>query len=130
MRMLIAAVLAVALSACTTNVPPLATAGAVAADAAGIAPPVSLADRTSADEKAMMAVEVAYKAARTVGEIGVDAGLIKGATATRVAQLDNRAYAALQAARSAYRLGNAESWLAALNQALQAIDAARLAATP
>lgn len=85
--------------------------------------PRSVADQSVLDERAAIAVEASYKAFRTVLESLVDAGMITGETATRAAELDNRAYAAVQAVRAAYRTGNAESYAAAVNEARQAIAA-------
>lgn len=79
--------------------------------------PSELADKTVLDEKGLLGVELAYSAARTLAEIGVDAGIIKGATATRVASLDNQAYGKLELARTAYSLGNATTYAIALEDA-------------
>lgn len=54
----------------------------------------------------MATAERVYALSRRIGELGVDAGVIRGATATRLAALDNDLYAALLRARSAYRAGN------------------------
>lgn len=83
--------------------------------------PVEAADSTVLDEQAALAVELAYKAARLAVETGVDAGAIRGEQATRFAELDNQAFAAVQAARRAYRAGNAVSYGAALAEARGAI---------
>lgn len=104
---------------------PLTTGAGIAAstaDAVGVAPPAALADQTTLDEQGMLAAELAYKAARIAVETGVDAGLIKGETASRIAALDSTAYAALGAARSAYRAGNAASYKNALREAQAAIS--------
>lgn len=122
MKRLILLALPLALAACTT---PLATGAGVAAstaDAVGIKPPVVQADKTVLDETAMTAMENFYRAARIAVETGVDAGMIKGATASRFAALDNRAYAALGVVRSAYRSGNAVSYRSALTEAQAAIS--------
>jgi hypothetical protein len=75
------------------------------------------ADRTTLDERAASAAELAYKAARTACELAVDLGTIKGATATRFRELNRQAYAALGKVRAAYRAGNARSYTAALDEA-------------
>lgn len=86
--------------------------------------PVEVANRTAADEQAAQGAELSYKAFRTALEIATDAGLLKGAAATKAANLDNRAYAALLAARAAYRTANSADYLAAVGTARAAIDAA------
>lgn len=85
------------------------------------AAPAEVADRTILDEQGALAVELAYKAARMAVETAVDAGAIKGEAAARLAELDNAAYAAVLAARRAYRAGNAVSYGAALAEARGAI---------
>jgi hypothetical protein len=115
-RILLAACLA--LGACTPG--QINSAGS-AADAAGVPAPATYANRTAADEQALFAVEGFYKAARLAVETGVDAGLIKGATASRFADLDNRAYLALAVVRGAYRTGNSQTYHQALADAQLAI---------
>lgn len=117
-RILLAACLA--LGACTTG-QALNSAGSVA-DASGLPAPATYANRTAADEQALFAVEGFYKAARLAVETGVDAGLIKSATASRFADLDNRAYLALAVVRGAYRTGNSDTYLKALSEAQIAIQ--------
>lgn len=102
-RLIIAAALAVA--GCTT----LPTA------------PSYVAEQTVLDERGAIAVELAYKAARMAVEAATDAGAIRGETAARFAELDNQAYGAVRAARSAYRAGNAASYEAALTEARGAV---------
>lgn len=84
--------------------------------------PVAVADQTVLDEQGALAVELAYKAARLAVETAVDAGLIKGERATKLAELDNKAYAAVLTARRAYRAGNATSYGAALAEARIAVS--------
>jgi len=100
----------------------LASCGAVTAPAAIPPSPSTLADKTVLDEQGALAAELAYKAARLAVETGVDAGVIKGANATRFAALDSKAFAALQTVRAAYRAGNATTYSAALTQARAAIS--------
>jgi len=83
--------------------------------------PVEAADSTVMDEQAALGVELAYKAARLAVETAVDAGVIRGEQAVQFAALDNTAYAAVQAARRAYRAGNAVSYGAALAEARAAV---------
>jgi hypothetical protein len=103
---------------------PLALCGCAGLSALTSLPaaPVAVANETTLDEQGALAVELAYKAARLAMETGVDAGAIRGETAVRVAELDNTAYAAVLAARRAYRAGNATSYGAALAEARGAIS--------
>lgn len=109
-RLIFAACAALALSGCG-----LTGLGSVPAA------PVEAADQTVLDEQAALSIELAYKAARLAIETAVDAGAIRGEQATRFAELDNRAYAAVLAARRAYRAGNAVSYGAAVAEARAAI---------
>lgn len=109
-KLLLAAALPLALTAC-----------------AGLSVPTSpgaVAQQTVLDEQGALGVELAYKAFRTALEVVTDAGLLRGADAAKAATLDNRAYAAVQAARAAYRAGNAASYKAAVDEARTAISAA------
>jgi hypothetical protein len=81
------------------------------------ASPQVAADRTTLDEQALLGVELAYKAARIAVEVYVDSGHCTGACATRFRDLNRRAYAAVNAARAAYRAGNATGYIAALGEA-------------
>lgn len=83
--------------------------------------PGAVANKTVLDEQGALAAELAYKAARVAIETGVDAGLIRGATAAKVATLDAKAYAALGVVRKAYEAGNAASYNAAIVTARAAI---------
>lgn len=85
--------------------------------------PAAVANSTTLDEQGALAAELAYKAARIAVETGVDAGAIKGATATRFAALDSKAYAALGKVRAAYRAGNAATYASALTEARSAVSA-------
>jgi hypothetical protein len=109
----------VSLSACQT----LASASDVATVAAPVIAhgPVVFADRTTADETAGRSVELAYKAARLLVETLVDSGVIHGARAAEFQTLNRKAYAAVQAARAAYRAGNADSIKKAVTEANAAI---------
>ncbi len=79
-------------------------------------PPADVANSVSLDETIARGAEVAYKAQRTLGEIAVDAGLLKGASAFTAARIDNACYKALQAVRTAYRAGNAADYVTAGNE--------------
>jgi hypothetical protein len=92
--------------------------------AAGIPPsPAAAADQTTLDERGAIAVEIAYQAAARAVEALTDAGLIEGAAATRVAEVDRKAFAAVQAARTAYDAGNSASYAEALAKARSEIAA-------
>lgn len=113
-RMILAVCAALALSGCA----------ALGNLAGGLPPsPAAAADQTTLDEQALLAVELAYKAARTAAELAVDAGVLKGEAATRVAVLDNQAFLAVTLARSAYKTGNAQSYKDALGEAQKAVAA-------
>ncbi|AYJ87681.1 hypothetical protein D3Y57_19305 [Sphingomonas paeninsulae] len=96
--------LLLALSACTPPVPISAIA------------PAQIASHTTADDIAIRSAEQAYKLSRTIIELGVDSGLLKGANATKAANIDNQAYAALTAARTAYAAFNSPGLLSAASQ--------------
>ena len=83
--------------------------------------PAAIADKTILDEQGALTAELAYKAARVALETGVDAGVIRGDTAARIAALDAKAYAALRIVRRAYEAGNAASYASALATARSAI---------
>jgi len=119
-NMLLFAAAVLALSGCKAS--QVLDAGASAADAVHASAPASFADRTVLDEQAALGVELAYKAARLAMETGVDAGLIKGETARRAAELDNRAFLAVATVRQAYAAGNADSYRQALTEARGAIS--------
>jgi len=84
--------------------------------------PGAVADKTVLDEKLMIGMESAYKGARSAAEVATDAGFLKGANAAKVADLDNKAYAALGTMRTAYKAANATSYVDAGTQALSAIN--------
>ncbi len=111
MKLLIIAV-ALALSACGATSGPLANIPTA---------PVALADRTAADEQVAIGVEGGYKAFRLAVELGVDTGVIKGTRAALAASADQRAFAALQALRAAYKTANAADYLTAARSANSAI---------
>lgn len=102
---------------------PLALAGCATLPSVPTSPG-AVAETTVLDEQGALGVELAYKAFRTALEVAVDAGVLRGANATKAATLDNRAYAAVQAARAAYRAGNASSYTQAVSDARAAIAAA------
>lgn len=107
MRFSILCVAALCLSACAT-VP---------------SSPSQICDRTGWDEAGGQVIELGYKLFRTAGEFGVDAGKIKGTTATRVKAVDNQLYAATEAVQYAYATCNAAGYAQALENAKQALAA-------
>lgn len=111
-RFALAAAAAFALTGCTLG------------DVASTPAPHIVAGTTALDERAALSVELSYAAFRIALETGVDAGLIRGERATRAAALDNRAFAAVGAVRAAYRAGNATSYVAAVDEALRAVNLA------
>lgn len=92
----------------------LSTAGCLGTGTTGIpTSPAAVAGHTQADEVAMRTAEQAYKLSRTIGELAVDAGLVKGATATKLKNLDNQLYSYLMVARQAYASFNSTDLLSA-----------------
>ena len=87
----------------------------------GAGTPSVYADKTVIDEQVGVSTELAYKASRLLTETAVDAGLLKGANATKAAALDNKAFAALVAMRTAYGAGNATDYITAAAQAQNAV---------
>lgn len=109
--------LAIALAACTLSLNGCAALQGLAA------PATTVAAHTAADEEALKRCETTYKLARTLMEIGVDSGLIRGGVAVTVAGLDNKLYGVLVTCRTAYRLfGSAELSRAADDMDKQAED--------
>lgn len=111
-----------ALAACA---PALQTAGTVAAttaDAAGVPPPVTYADRSTLDEKGAIAAETAFTLAAKAAALAIRADIISDpAMIVKVGDLRRKAYAALLQVRRAYRAGNATSYRAAFQEFLAAL---------
>lgn len=82
-------------AALVITAPPLALSGC--------ATPTAPATQSVVDEKVAIGVNAAYKAFRISVETGVNAGLIKGPLAGRLADIDNRAYQAVLLVDAAYR---------------------------
>lgn len=92
---------------------------------AGFMPPQSpsqAADSVILDERAALAIELAYNAAGTALEAALDAGLITGSNLDIAREANGRAYGAVLATRAAYDAGNADSYDAALEQSRVAIS--------
>lgn len=111
-----------ALAGCGINAGSVASAGAATADAVGVPPPVTVADKTILDEKAAIGAETAYTLAARAATLAIKAGLVSNpATIRRIGELDNQAFLALAGVRAAYRAGNAVAYVQAFNEAKRAI---------
>jgi len=80
--------------------------------------PVEVAETTVLDERAGIAAEDAYKLVRTLMESAVDLGLVRGQLAAQLITYDTRAFSALEAMRTAYRTGNAQTYEAAAGEVM------------
>ncbi len=84
--------------------------------------PSAVASTTVLDEKGAIGIELAYTAAARGSIVAIRSGAITNpATIARIGQLNEKAYAAVKAARAAYRAGNATGYLTAFNEAKSAI---------
>ena len=100
-------ILTLGLSACAVVPPQLS-----------LPPPTSVAaSQTNLDERALLGVELSYKAARTLIGEAANAGFVDAQLARKLAKLDNQLFSALKRARSAYALANAASYRVALAEA-------------
>jgi chemotaxis regulatin CheY-phosphate phosphatase CheZ len=115
MKKLLIPVLALSLSGCA------GLGGLMSAPPA----PSAIAGHTVADEQVMKSAELLYKTWRTAAELGVDAGVIKGDRAAKIADLDNRFYAVLKTARAAYRAFNSTDLLRAIESLNEVADEAQ-----
>lgn len=79
--------------------------------------PAVVANTTTLDEQGAIAVGLGYKIFRIAVETGINAGIIKGSLATKVAALDNQLFTAVTAVDAAYQAGNAASLATALAKA-------------
>lgn len=102
----VAALCAVSLSACTPS-----ELGSIPTS------PAQISQRTIVDEQAVVSVHLAYKTFRLAAEVAVDAGIVKGALAKRLADVDNKAYSAVVLVDKAYATGNASDLQVALANA-------------
>lgn len=109
MKRLLVASLALALSACATLPTSLPTN------------PAAVADTTKLDEQAALSVELAYQAAAQAVLVANRAGVIPASAKPAVAAADRGAYAAVQAVRAAYDIGNADDYATAVRTARAAI---------
>lgn len=81
--------------------------------------PATVADRTVADEQAVLGIELAYKAARISVGAAVDGGLISTPEQkAKWRELNRRAYSAVQKVEAVYSIANAQSALQAIQELL------------
>ena len=109
--LLLTCLLAVPIAACHT-------VGAVATGG-----PAVVADQTKLDEQVGLSLTLASTAASRAAALAITAGVITDrATIAKIGQLDSRAYAVVQAVRSAYLAGNGTNYLAAIEAARKAVN--------
>lgn len=120
-------ILAIAATALTACVPATAAFDALASAATQAGPSanaaLAAADGTVLDEKAAIAVELAYQASATAILTATRAGFIQGETAKKVAAADLAAYRAVLLVRASYQTGNARSYGEAATKAVTLIKA-------
>jgi hypothetical protein len=92
-------------------------------------PNAPIAGATLVDERAMGMAVTAAHGADLAAEIAVDAGLLKGANAAKVADALDAAHTAIGAANAAYILGDAATYNAKVDAARNLIERA-IALTP
>jgi hypothetical protein len=110
---------ALALAACTTGqaVHTAGTVAAATADAAGVPPPVTYADKTTLDEKGAIGAETTFTLAAKAAALAIRTEIVsEPATIVRIGEVRGKAYAALLKIRAAYRIGNAASYSAAFRE--------------
>lgn len=120
-RFLIPIALSLALSGCLSAGTAVNSAATVA-DAVGAPPPVTIADKTVLDEQAGLAITSGYRAAVTAARLANRVRPFSPALKAKVADLDNRAFAAVAGVRTAYETGNADSYREAAARARSLID--------
>lgn len=119
MRLILPLLAALVLTGCTTagTIHTAGTVAAVTADAAGVPPPVTYADRSTLDEKGAIGAETTFTMAAKAATLAIRAGIVsEPATIVRIGEIRGKAYAALLKVRSAYRVGNATSYGAAFRE--------------
>lgn len=85
--------------------------------------PATAANQTTLDEQAGRLVNIAYTAAAKAAALSIQTGLVRDpATVKRIGELDQRAFAAVQAVNRAYKAANASSYMTALTEARAAIE--------
>lgn len=93
--------------------------GVTACTALQLGGPANVASSTTADERAALAIELAYKAARTAVELAVDNGLISTPEQKKVwRERNRRAYAAVQKVEAGYTAANGAEASAAITALL------------
>lgn len=84
---------------------------------------VSGASHSVLDEQTGVLVTDAYTAASLAASLAIKTGVVsKPATVRKIGELDNRAYTAVLAVRSAYQAGNASSYNSAIADARAAVN--------
>lgn len=101
----------------------IATGGASCAPTAPIE--VTTPAETTVDEKALFALEAAYNVVGNTYLAAVDTGMLTGARKDEAKLNLDVAYGALRRARTAYEIGNSESFKAQADMARAALDLAR-----
>jgi hypothetical protein len=110
----------IALALAALSLASCGTLGEVASVASG--GPVVVADRVKIDEQVGLTVTLAYTAAARAAAFAISTGLIKDrAQIARIGVLNNRAYQAVLAVRTAYTASNATGYLSALTMARQSV---------
>jgi hypothetical protein len=89
--------------------------------------PVAVADQTKLDEQVGLSLTLAYTAAAKAAALAITLADASGhplsaATVHTIGQLNQRAYAAVTAVRSAYLAGNSASYLSAISAARAAVN--------
>jgi len=113
MNKVIMIIAAVSLSACS-----------VLTGLAGIpSSPKAVAEKTVLDERIALGMELAYQAAAFSAVTAIKAGLVPQEQMKTVRDADTMAYNAVVLVRTAYKAGNADSYLSASSDARAAISA-------
>ncbi len=84
--------------------------------------PAAIANHTIADELARRGAEQSYKLSRSLMEMAVDSGGLKGSAAAKAAKIDKDAYAALTAVRTAYDAFNSKDLFSAAAKVSSLVD--------
>jgi len=113
-RMMIAGALALSLAACATTEGPGTTPS-----------PTPVSQLRLADDKAMLGAEATFNAVLIAVNAAVDSGVLKGQNAATVKTRLEQAKFALDAARYAYRAGNAVQTASELAKFSGAVSAVR-----
>lgn len=104
-RLLIPLALCLSLTACLGSTASIPTS------------PSAVADKTTLDEEIGLGATVAYRGAVAAARLANQIRPFNAATKARAAELDNQAFAAIKALRTAYEAGNASDYRAAATKA-------------